>query len=157
MFTTMQRHSLLTVWQIRRPCESNEVRCSSRKPFSCSALAKHQAMSQVITQTESVHQTWCQYASNVLKLCCVLDNHLTFEQLNNYEFNCTQDKRTLLAGMLYLQKAEGNLLQVDNPSQILREQNVCQTNSHFDGELSKMHEAEVHVFSESFFARENKR
>ena len=40
MFTTMQWHSLLHLWQIRQQCESNEVRSFSRKPFSCSALAK---------------------------------------------------------------------------------------------------------------------
>ena len=42
-------------------------------------------------------------------------------------FLCAQDKRNLLAGMLYLQNAEGNLLQVDTPSQILSTQQVCET------------------------------
>ena len=42
---------------------------------------------------------------------CALDNHLILEQLNNYEFHCTQDKRDLLAVMLFVEKAEGHLLQ----------------------------------------------
>ena len=78
MFTTMQGHSLLTLWQLRRPYESNEVRSLSRKTFLL--------MSQVMTQTESVDQIWSQYASNIWKSGCALDNHLTLEQLNNYEF-----------------------------------------------------------------------
>ena len=40
--------------------------------------------------------------------------------------------------------------EVATSSQILRKQRVCETIiSPFDGELSKMHEAEVHVFSDS--------
>ena len=78
-----------------------------------------------------------------------LDGHLTLEQLSNYEFLCTQDRRNFFAGMLHLQRAKGNLLQVDTSSQILRKQIVCETISLFDGELSKMHDAEVHVFSDS--------
>ena len=35
----------------------------------------------------------------------LVDGHLTVEQLSNYEFHCTQDKRDLLAGVLHLQKA----------------------------------------------------
>ena len=46
MFATMQWHSWLTLRQIRRPYSSHEVSSFSRKPFSCSALAKPQAMSQ---------------------------------------------------------------------------------------------------------------
>ena len=103
-----------------------------------------------MTQTQSVHQMWTQCASKVLKSGCVLDNHLTLKQLSNYEFNCTQDKRNLLAGMLRGQKkTEGNLLQVDTSSQILRRQRVCYTIGPFDGYMSKMREADVHVFSDS--------
>ena len=144
----MQWHSLLTLWPIRRPCETNEVRSFSRKHFSCSALAQVRAISQVMTHTDCVDEMWSQFASEVFKSGCVLDNHLTLEQLGNYEFNCTQNRRNLLVGMLFAQKAEGNLLQVDN-SFILDQQGVCETISPFDGELSKMHEAEVHVFSHS--------
>ena len=71
------------------------------------------------------------------------------EQLSNYEFHSTEDTRDLLAGVLFVQKAEGNLLQVDTSSQILRKQKVCETIRPFDGELSKVHEAKVHVFSDS--------
>ena len=113
MSTTIQWHSLLTLWEIRRPYESDDVRSFSRKPFSCSTSAKPQAMFQVTTQTESVDQMCVQYATKVLKSCGVLDNHLTFQQLSNHELNCTQDKRYLLAGMLFAQKTEENLLQVD--------------------------------------------
>ena len=42
-----------------------------------------------------------------------------------------------------------DLLQVVNSSEILSEQRVCGTLGPFDEELSKMHEAEVHVFSDS--------
>ena len=51
---------------------------------------------------------------------CALDVHLLLEQLSNYDFQCTQDKRYLLARMFYVQKAEENLLQIDTSSQILR-------------------------------------
>ena len=41
------------------------------------------------------------------------------------------------------------LLQVDTSSQILRKQMVFETTSPFDRELSKMQDAEFHVFSDS--------
>ena len=65
---------------------------------------------QVTTQTEDVDQMCVQYATKVLKSCGVLDNHLTLEQLSNHELNCTQDKRYLLAGMLFAQKNGGEPL-----------------------------------------------
>ena len=58
MSTTIQWHSLLTLWQIRRPYESDDVRSFSRKHFSSSTLAKHQAMFQVTTQNENVDKMW---------------------------------------------------------------------------------------------------
>ena len=85
MFTTMQWHSFLSLLQIRRPFEPSDVRTVSRKPFSCSALAKPQAMSQVMTQTESVDQMWRQYSSKVLKSGCILGDCGTLEQLSNNE------------------------------------------------------------------------
>ena len=128
MFTTMQWLSLLTLWQIRRPCESNEVRSFTSKPFSLVQLwQSSQAMFQIITQTESVDQRWSPHASKRLKSGCVLDNHLTLEQLSNPEFTCTQDKRDLLAGKFFDMNAMENFLQVDTSSQILRNKKVCQT------------------------------
>ena len=107
-------------------------------------------MSQVMmTQPENVDQLWSQYASKVWNSGCALDVHFTSENLINQEFLCTDDKRDLLAGMLFVQKAEGNLLQVNTSSQIWRKQRVCETLTPFDGELSKMQDAEVHVFSDS--------
>ena len=47
------------------------------------------------------------------------------------------------------QKAEGDLLQVDISSLIFKNKRVCETIGPFDGDLSKMHEVEVHVFSDS--------
>ena len=47
--------------------------------------------------------------SKALKSSCALENHLTLEQSSNCELNCTQDK-DLLARMVFLQKAEGNLV-----------------------------------------------
>ena len=61
----------------------------------------------------------------------------------------------LVAEMLFVQKAEGNLLQVDISSQILRKQLVFETIIPFDGGFSKMHEAEFHVFSDSFLCMGN--
>ena len=104
-------------------------------------------MSQVMTQNENVDQIWIQYATKVLKSALWIITSL--EQLSNYEFHCAQDTIDLLAGMLFVQNAEGNLLQVDTSSQILRKQWVCDAVSLFGGELSKMHEAEFHVFSDS--------
>ena len=46
-------------------------------------------------------------------------------------------------------KVERDLLQVDTSSQILRKQRLRETIGPFDGEVFKMHEAEVHVFSDS--------
>ena len=103
-----------------------------------------------MTQPDKVDQVWGRYASKVLKSCCGLDNHLNLEQLSNHEFICAKDKMDLFARMFFL-KAKGNLLGVDTPSRILRQQRICETMGLFDGELSKMHEAEVHVFSYSFF------
>ena len=78
-------------------------------------------MSQVMTHTECADLMCEQHVSKVLKPGSVLDNHLTLEQLSNHEFNCTQDNNNFLAGMLFALKAEGNLLQVDTSTQILRE------------------------------------
>ena len=107
MVTTMQWHSVLTLWQLRRPYESSDVRSFSREPFFCTASAKPQAMSQVITQAEFVDQMWDQHSSKVLKPGCTLDNDLTLEQLSKHESICTQDKRDLLARMLFAMHAEG--------------------------------------------------
>ena len=51
--------------------------------------------------------------------------------------------------MLFAPSAEGNLLQVETSSQILKEKRVCETIGPFNSELLKMQEAEVHVFSDS--------
>ena len=67
-------------------------------------------MSQVTNQDENV---------------CVLDNHVTLEHLSNIEFFCTQGKRDLRAGILFNQEAEGDFLQVDTSSLVLRIQRVC--------------------------------
>ena len=72
--------------------------------FSCSALRMLQAMSQAVTQPENVDQMWSRYASKVLISECALDGHSTLEQLSNYEFQYSQDKRNLLAGMPFSRK-----------------------------------------------------
>ena len=133
----MQWNLLLTLWRIRRPYDSNDVRSFSRTLFPCSALGKPQATSQAMAQPEKVDQTRSQYASKVMKSGCALDGHLALEQLSSYQFQCTQDKRNLLARMLHLQKAEGNPLQVDTSSQIFRKQRVCEKIRLFDREMSK--------------------
>ena len=92
--------------------KSDDPSSFSRKPFSCSALGKPQAMSQAMTRPEIVDWIWSPYASKELKSGCVLDGHLTLEHVSNYERQCTRVKRNLLAGMLYLQTAEEKLLQV---------------------------------------------
>ena len=66
-------------------------------PLSCIGLAKPQAMSQMMTQTECVDQMWDQYSSKVLKSGRILGDRVTLEQLSNHEFTCTQDKRDFLA------------------------------------------------------------
>ena len=40
-------------------------------------------------------------------------------------------------------------MQLDTSLQILRKQRICETIDPFYGELSKMHDAEVHVFLDS--------
>ena len=64
-------------------------------------------------------------------------------------FIVLETRGIFLQGCSFVQIAEGNLLQVDTLSQILRKQKVCETMSLFDGKLSKMHDAKVHVFSDS--------
>ena len=66
LFTTLQWNSLLFLSPTTRPLESNDVRSFSRKPFSCSAFGKLQAMSEAVTQPKNVEQIWSQYASEVL-------------------------------------------------------------------------------------------
>ena len=102
----MQRHSLLSFWQIRRPYESSDVPRFSVKPFSFSAVAKHQAMSPMMTQARYVDQMWDQDCAKVLKSDCILGDIVTLEQLSSHEFAGTQDKRELLAGMLSAMNAE---------------------------------------------------
>ena len=106
-------------------------------------------MSQAMTQPKNVEQKWSQYASKVLQSGCALGSHVTLEQLSNCEFTCTQDKSNLFAGMLSLQKAEGNILKVDTSSQMLGKHRIWETTCLFDWALSKIHDAEVHVFSDS--------
>ena len=78
-----------TVSPLKRTYASNDVRSFSRKPFSCSALGKPQAMSQV---NDTNRERWREmeslrfYASKVLKSSGALDIHLTLEQLRKYEF-----------------------------------------------------------------------
>ena len=43
----------------------------------------------------------------------------------------------------------GNLLQIESPCQVLRNKEVCETIGPVDNELSKVHKADVHVFSDS--------
>ena len=127
--------------------EEGNVDCSfSRKPFSCSALA--QAMSQVLTQADCVDQMWDQYSSQVWKSSCILGDIVALEQWSNHEFTCTRNKRDF-AGMLSAMNAEGNFLQVESSSQISRVRKVFETIGPVDKELSKMHETEVHVISDS--------
>ena len=57
--------------------------------------------------------------------------------------------RDLLAGMLFTMGAEGNLLQIESPVQILRKKEIRETIGPVDIELSNVHEADVHVFSDS--------
>ena len=71
VFTTQHWHSLLSLRQFIRPCESSDVRSFSRKPLSCSALAKPQAMSQMMTQAECFDQMLDQHSSKVLKSGCI--------------------------------------------------------------------------------------
>ena len=75
MFTMMQWH-FLTLWQIRRPYESIDVHSFVRTLFPCSVSAKPQAMSQVMTQPESVDQMWDKYATKVLKSGCILSDRV---------------------------------------------------------------------------------
>ena len=69
--------------------------------FLVLSFSNAQAMSHVKNEAENVDQIWSQHASKVLKSGCVLGDRVTLEQLSNHEFKCTQDKRDLLAGMLF--------------------------------------------------------
>ena len=149
MFATMQRHLSLHFWQIGQPYESNAVRSFSRTTFSCTAFAEPQTMAQMMTKAECNDKMWDQYSSKVFQSGRILGDIVTSEQLSNHEFRSTQDKRDFLAGVLFAVSAEGNILQIESSFQILRSGKVCETSGPFDTELSKMFEAEVHVFSDS--------
>ena len=107
-----------------------------------------QAMSQVLTQADCVDQMWDQYSSQVWKSSCILGDIVALEQWSNHEFTGTRNKRDF-AGMLSAMNAEGNFLQVEYWSQISRVRKVFETIGPVDKELSKMHETEVHVISDS--------
>ena len=76
---------------------------------------------------------WNEHSSTVLISDCTLGDILTLEPLSNHEFTCTQDKRDLLADMLFTMGAEGNHLQTKSPFQILRsKKKVCETTGPVD-------------------------
>ena len=62
------------------------------------------------------------------------------------KFGATRD---FLAGTLFTMGADSNLMQDESPYLILRNREVCQTIGPVDTELSQVHEADVHVFSDS--------
>ena len=58
--------------------------------------------------------------------------------------------------MLYQMQVEGNLLQAagnrlltESPHEIMRNKKICETIGPIDNEVSRMDEAEVHIFSDS--------
>ena len=59
--------------------------------------------------------------------------------------------------MLFDMNAEGNLCRQVRRVRSCEAKKHCETSGLVDNELSKMHETEVHVFSESVFVWENKR
>ena len=124
MLTTVHWNSLLTSGKPDDLVNQMISGAFLHKLFSCSASGKQQAMSQVMTQSESVDWMWSQYATKVLKSGCALGSHLVLERFTSCEFHCTQDKRDLLAGMLFWTKAEGNLSQIGISCEIFRTRRV---------------------------------
>ena len=72
-------------------------------------------MSQVMTQAECVDQMWSQNVSQELKAGCVLDNHLTLEQLSKKEFWLYTRQEESSCRKTLRHECEKNLLQVENP------------------------------------------
>ena len=91
-------------------------------------------MSQVMTQAECVDQ-----------MCGVSTHQKYWNQVALWMVTWLWNNCAIMS------KAEGKLLQVDTSSQILRKQWICEATGPFDGKCSKMHEAEVHLFSDSVF------
>ena len=86
-----------------------------------------------------------QMSSKVLKACCVLDHHLTLEQLSNHEFYVyTRQEKSSCRNALRQEcggkPPPGRLLISD-----LAGKTGCQTTGPVDSELSKMHGAAVHL------------
>ena len=103
-------------------------------------------MSQMMTNAKCIDEMWDQYSSKVLKSCGILSEIVTLDQLRNHEFKGTEDKRDLLAGKLFAMSAEGKSCE---------SKKVCETIRPFDQELLKMHDAQVHVFSDSVLCTGN--
>ena len=61
-----------------------------------------------------------QCSSKILKSGCILIDLVALYQLRNHDSEDARSKSHFLAGMLFTMGAEGNLLQIQSPCQILR-------------------------------------
>ena len=105
-FTTMQWQSLLKLW-LSQNLFMNRFHCAPTDGAS--------------------YKMWDRHFSKLMESSCILSDVLSLDQLRNHVFEDTQGKRDLPAGMLHqmqvkgnLLQEEGNLLQMESPFQILR-------------------------------------
>ena len=118
--------------------------CFSRKSFSYSVFGKSQTLSRSILATRGNSTRF-----QILKLSCALDDHWVLE------LNCTMMS-------FIVHRSREILLQTCSISRERRESSCnlilhlrssgnrfCETIGLFDKELPNMHDAEVHVFSDS--------
>ena len=96
------------------------------------------------TQPESVDQKRNQYTSKSIEIRLDLWMVTLLWNISaDMSFNVLKKRGIFLQGCSHLQEAEGNLLQDDTSSQIVRQHRGCETFSLFDGEVSQLHDAEV--------------
>ena len=74
---------------------------------------------------------------------------MTLDQLSNHEFKGTQRQEGPSCKNTLHDECGGQPLADRVPISNLAKQTVCETIGPFDGELSKVHDADVHVFSHS--------
>ena len=81
-----------------------------------------------------------------LKSGCILGDRWSSEQLGTMRFGKIQEMRDVFAGVLLALAAVG---QPQAHFLILKETQLCASHGRLDGEVSNMHSAEVHAFSDS--------
>ena len=128
--------------------DSEDVLSFSYKPFCCTAFTVLQTMVQKLTEAECLVKLRNQYCSNLLKPGCILDDFLSLDLLRRHGLEDTQSKRDLFRRNVLPDESGGQLLADWVTVSIHAQQKSLWDNRSNRQQVVKMHEAEVHVFSE---------